>query len=524
MPEPDPIEGVKRGGRLGWLCGPLALFLALSLAWAVATSGCWRPQKLDPTPVAVAETVRIGVVDDAAMAEAIGRLKAEWHAVTGNTLEVVEAESLDSVALGEGEGLWARCPADSGHGLGTLVEADRLVPVPQEVRESSQAAWPDLFLLVQQGTVWGEDVWAVPLGRRRLTLLYRRDLFEKFNRTPPTTWAEYQALVQFFAKRENLGDSAPPADAAWHGTLEPLAGGWGAKLLLSRAAAYAKHRDNFSTLFNIETFEPLVAGPPFVRALEELVAANRRRAARRSPLGRVRRAGRLFLPASRRWPLTWPTAAGRGEVDVKVGFAELPGGSQMFNFASGRWDERTADESVHVPLVPLEGRLGVVIKGSEHASAAFGLLTWLAGEKWGTRVSSVSAATTLYRRSQQKEVSEWVEPDLERSAAREYARVVTEAVVALGVGRRAADSRLAGVLRGAGRSGRAGRARRSQSSRARCKPPPSVSNRSASGWASSGSGQRIGGIWGSSREGASKRSRAAIYPLAGCLAGAPSSA
>ena len=44
-------------------------------------------------------------------------------------------------------------------------------------------------------------------------------------------------------------------------------------MLLARAAAYAKHRDQYSALFNVETMEPLVAGPPFVHALEELVAA-----------------------------------------------------------------------------------------------------------------------------------------------------------------------------------------------------------------------------------------------------------
>ncbi len=32
----------------------------------------------------------------------------------------------------------------------------------------------------------------------------------------------------------------------------------------------------------------------------------------------------------------------------------------MFNYASRKWDARTADESVHVPVVPLEGRVGIV--------------------------------------------------------------------------------------------------------------------------------------------------------------------
>ena len=134
-----------------------------------------------------------------------------------------------------------------------------------------------------------------------------------------------------------------------------------------------------------------------------------------------------FLPASRPWR-SWPTAAAGAEpVDVKVGFAELPGGAKMFNFASQRWDDRTADESVHVPIVPLEGRLGVVCKGSAHAAAAFDLLTWLAGEKWGTRVASTSAATTLYRRSQQKDAAQWVEPGVDRAAAHDYGKVAGEA-------------------------------------------------------------------------------------------------
>ncbi len=300
--------------------------------------------------------------------------------------------------------------------------------------------------------------------------------------------------------RENLSDSAPPADAAWHGTLEPLADGWGAKLLLARAAAYAKHRDNFSTLFNIETFKPLVAGPPFVRALEELVAANRGV----PPDARLDVAGvrTAFFAGQSAMALTWPTAAGRGEVGVKVGFAELPGGTQMFNFASDRWDERTADESIHVPIVPLDGRLGVVLKGSEHETAALGLLTWLAGEKWGTRVSSASVATTLYRRSQLKEVAEWVEPDLERGAAREYAKVVAD-----GSHRDRCGSPRCGFP--AGRSITRPWTRRSDrpcvakpSLPKRCKSRRRVSSRSASGSASSSSGPSTGGIWGWSPEAA----------------------
>ncbi|HTU24420.1 MAG TPA: hypothetical protein VMF30_03410, partial [Pirellulales bacterium] len=114
-------------------------------------------------------------------------------------------------------------------------------------------------------------------------------------------------------------------------------------------------------------------------------------------------------------------------VEVKVGFVELPGGSKMFNYALNRWDDRTADESIHVPIVPLEGRLGVVMKSSPHTSVAFELLAWLAGDNWGTRVASASTATTLYRRSQQRDAAQWVEMGIDRSTAHDYGQLAGHA-------------------------------------------------------------------------------------------------
>ena len=99
---------------------------------------------------------------------------------------------------------------------------------------------------------------------------------------------------------------------AWCGTIEPLAPGWAGDVLLARAAAYAKHRDNFSTLFDIETMEPLVAGPPFVQALEELVAAAKLGPA--DPLHYDPAAVRAaFWSGQCGMALTWPTAAQEDE-------------------------------------------------------------------------------------------------------------------------------------------------------------------------------------------------------------------
>ncbi len=81
-----------------------------------------------------------------------------------------------------------------------------------------------------------------------------------------------------------------------------------------------------------------------------------------------------------------------------------------------------------MPVIPLAGRLGVVLRGSPRADAAFNLLVFLSGEKWGTRVASASSATTLYRRSQRANVAKWVEAGIDRAASRPYAQVVSDAM------------------------------------------------------------------------------------------------
>ena len=74
------------------------------------------------------------------------------------------------------------------------------------------------------------------------------------------------------ADRAQSGSAAASDERPFSGVLEPLGPGWAGVVLLARAASYAKHPDNYSTLFDINTMEPLIAGEPFVRALEELLA------------------------------------------------------------------------------------------------------------------------------------------------------------------------------------------------------------------------------------------------------------
>ena len=60
-------------------------------------------------------------------------------------------------------------------------------------------------------------------------------------------------------------------------------------------------RSNYSTLFNIRTMEPLIAGPPMVRALDELVAAAKSRLARTTSIRSRRPCGRRSGKAAAAW-------------------------------------------------------------------------------------------------------------------------------------------------------------------------------------------------------------------------------
>ncbi len=222
------------------------------------------------------------------------------------------------------------------------------------------------------------------------------------------------------------------ADAPWSGTLEPLAAGWAGRVLLARAAPYARHLDNYSTLFQIASMEPLVAGPPFVKALEELVAdakLGRGDAAALDPAA-VREA---FLAGQAAMALTFPGHAESrrdesAQDKLALGFAALPGSATVYNIGAGRWDKREAEASPRVTLLAVAGRLGSIAETSSHAEGAFALLAWLSGKQWGTRVASASAATTLYRRSQVRDPRPWVDPLTDSEAAAEYAVVVRDAL------------------------------------------------------------------------------------------------
>jgi multiple sugar transport system substrate-binding protein len=361
--------------------------------------------------------MRLLVVDDPALAAAVGRLRGEWNIQTGANYEVAETTAADFAAASSLAADALLLPSSE---LGIAAERGLIAPLSKKTLESSVGNWTEIFELQRLHEVaWGPEVYGVPLGSPVLVCYYRADLLAKLGRKPPQTWDEYQELARLLNKKSDADNSR---NGECFGTFEPLAPGWAGLVLLARAAPYTRHRDNYSTFFQIDTMEPLVDGPPFVRALEELVAAARFAPSDqlRSDPAAVRQA---FWQGRCAMALTWPTASlpqPTADPNVQAGVVELPGCSSVYNVSKRAWETEPERRIRHVPMLSMTGRVGAVAKSSTNPAAAVQLLSWLSGNTSDGPVSRGSSSATLFRRSHLASPQLWVEKCMAAHVAAEY--------------------------------------------------------------------------------------------------------
>jgi multiple sugar transport system substrate-binding protein len=406
------------------------------LVWAIAAvllSGCPTTPPSDAQPTSVepsrAKPLRVAVLDDPQLAQAIER---QWQARAEGQIEVVRTTVGEFLDKGRAQPAVDAIFYPSGW-IGQLAEGGWISPLSDDAIHGPLSARRDIFELIRQQEVyWGEKVYAVPLGSPQLNVVYRRDVFEKLGLDPPRTWTEYAETARKLAQKARPADRAPAA--AWHALAEPLGPGWAGQVLLARAAGYARHRSYYATLFDLETMQPLIATPPFIKALEELVAAapfSSPDAVKFTP-DETRRevlAGRcamsLTWPARRaETPDAGPSASVRDGGVLAV--AELPGSAQVYHPENKKWEPRDRAELGSVPLLAVAGRLGSVAKSSRQPQAAMALVLRVAGAEWSEQISPLSPATTLFRASQLGKVTAWTGDFLEPPAAKEYAELVQQ--------------------------------------------------------------------------------------------------
>jgi len=400
--------------KINHYCAPPLATVAI---FAVGTliSGCNRDVQ---APAAKATTapaiIRLLAVDEPSLVAAIQGIAGDWTAQSDSPLQV-SAISAEEAATAEH--LDADAVIFPTELLGTLAERRLIRPLNRAWLSSDLLAADDLLTPLDSPELcWDGQPTAIPLGEPALLAFYRTDVLERLGKAPPNTWDEYQQLADQIGREHHLRPTA-----------EPLAGGWAARMLLARAAAYVRHRDYLSVLFNRETMEPLIAGPPFVRALGELVQT-----AKLNPAG-----------AAELKPQQCVGLVINGEAAMAIGFldrrtktlptssmavAELPGSDAAYHWGQARWEPRRTDETVRVTLRGLGGRIGAVVRGSDHAESAFLLLSWLASKHGSEELMSADLDFQPFRFSQLAATQRWLSETVDLALAKKYAEAFSSAM------------------------------------------------------------------------------------------------
>ncbi|MFO0899967.1 MAG: hypothetical protein U0836_21250 [Pirellulales bacterium] len=359
-----------------WLC----LAIGTLLLTGCPSSG---PPKPAPAPSASVK-LQVLVVDDPALAAAIGRLQGEWEAQGGGPLEVRQATAAELQTRQE---LGADVVVFPDTELGWLGDRGWLAALERDVEADSAYQWTDVFPQLRATNVrWGGETLALPLGSR--VLLLGKSGAGDGKTAAPATWTDLLALLE-------AGDPKPRIAL-------PLAKGWAGQALLAWAAPYVRHPDYYSGVFNKDTFETQIASAPFVRALEELCAAAKRGHPRQLELA-PEDAWQAVAHGEAEWVIGWPPVsasdAGSAAPAQAIVSAALPGAIEAFNPLRNTWD-RAEGGPQPTPLVGLEGRLAGASVSAVDGLAAYRLLALLTGPQWSGEIAPLSPATAPFRGKQ----------------------------------------------------------------------------------------------------------------------------
>lgn len=403
--------------RRQWLVASLG-------AAAFAASGCGGDPSADENANVKVDPnrdkpLRVLVVDAPALATRIDRY---WKAQTDSPFELrtaTVAEVLEKPRFAADVVIY---PAEL---LGMWAAAERLSPLSDETLKSD--AFDEHGLLTHSRTTevqWGPEIFAVSLGSPTLQLYWRSDLFAAQDLAPPRTWTEYQQVLESLAKSPKK--LMAPA-------LEPLAAGWAGQTLLARAASYVRHRNEYGAIFHMQTMQPQWTRPPFVRALEELVAAARTAGQVDAWLETTPDTARAAIYAGQcalawSWPSPGfePDPPPASAVVENLRLAALPGSPDVFVLGFDAWEKRAADAPQRVPLIGGTGSLASVTREARRPAAAEYFVAWLSSGEPASDIATAGEFAAPFRLAHWQKSQRWVEKALPAPAVSDFVAIAKE--------------------------------------------------------------------------------------------------
>lgn len=366
-------------------CLLCALLLFASCSEKPSQSAKSEPGRPRPRQSAASVTLRVAVAEDAALAEAIERLRGEWQELGGTQVQISQIEHSELLSdAAEEENLQneeKRPQADlvifASRYLGHLCEEHRLRPLRTSTLRSETLSVDDILPTVRETVMtYGGQPMALPIGCPVPLLLSE----QKEGVPAVGTWQQL------------------PADSASYVLSSATENLTWAYLLLARAACYAQHPSRDAILFDPDSMKPRLDSPPFVRALvemKEMATADRLV---------VSDSVAAYLKHGELTALFWPsrpksdpnvTQTQRSETTM---VAPLPGTDLVWNPIPEEWEAVTSAPQ-RVTLLGTSGRLIGVSSNSRNAAAAFRLAAWLAGKQNARQLSTASPNVAACRNS-----------------------------------------------------------------------------------------------------------------------------
>ncbi len=263
-----------------------------------------------------------------------------------------------------------------------------LAPVPDAYREST--GMKDVTRNYIDVAKWGDQMVQYPIDGDRHYLKYRADMFEnpemqaKFKEatgrdlTVPATWEEYNEVAKVFSGWDWDGDGNPNYGSAEVAKRDDLM----FSAFISRAAPYAKNPNvKGGFFFDLETMEPLINSPGFVRGLELFVAASKDWAPGGANFGLGDEIF-AFGGGQSLMSYSWDDAFVQAQqadspIRNKVAAAPLPGAREVWNRKTNQWDR--FEEPNRAPYITW-GWTSAVSAKSKNQDMAFDYLCFFSNE------------------------------------------------------------------------------------------------------------------------------------------------
>jgi multiple sugar transport system substrate-binding protein len=263
-----------------------------------------------------------------------------------------------------------------------------LATVPQQYQDT--ASMKDVTTNYKDVATWGDQMVQFPVDGDRHYMKYRNDIFtnpdmqKKFKEATgkdlavPKTWEEYDEVATFFNGWDWDGDGEINYGSAEVVKRDDLM----FSAFISRVAPFAKHPDvKNGFFFNIDTMEPLVNTPGWVRGLELFIKAQKYMPPGGNNFGLGDEifsfgGGQALLSYS--WDDAFIQAMqDDSRIRNKVAAAPLPGSYKVWNSKTGKWDK--FDKPNYAPYITW-GWTSAVTKSSKNKDMAFDYLCFFSNE------------------------------------------------------------------------------------------------------------------------------------------------